>query len=387
MLITLPSGRPTFTPLNPSTWTEVASAVAGTAVTSSALELDISSAVAFHRRRPLFQGIATGAQSVATSTWTAIPLSEIIDVHGGHSDDANTSRVAGADTANAADWYLISGYVPFAATAGTTVGVVGVRLNGGGTIFEGMKIPGGTGHATDMLVVELLQMSDADYIELMGWQNSGGALSTVFAGKSSSLTMQWVASTTGTTVALPSAPRTWTAADLLTADSTGGAKVPLNLHIRDVLRFLRYPPIARITSAGTAQTIPSGAGTWTSIAFPAETVDTYAGHDLVTNNSRYTCQRAGVYYIYGLAAVSEPNPAVGYRAARLLVNGTTVYAGSSSGPGTASTAGTALAASAQLRLAANDYVELQLQQTHGSALSVKTGAGDASRLIAVWKSL
>ena len=74
------------------------------------------------------------------------------------------------------------------------------------------------------------------------------------------------------------------------------------------------------------------------------------------------------------------------RVARLLVNGTTAYAGGSCFPASASTAGTAVPVCAQIRLAVGDYVELQMQHAAPAALSVKNAAGDASRLIAVWKS-
>lgn len=385
MIVTGASGRRYFAPAQtPITWVEQAPAVIGSAIVASDLERDLASAVIFHRRPPLFQGVATAATSIGNSSWTPIPLGEIIDNYGGHADDANPSRVSGDPTDLRDDWYLCTGYVPIGGLSAAQVCIAGLR-DSGGTVYEGAKLPGGPGHANDNLVVDLIRLSDAsEYVELMAWQNSGAAQNTVVAGKAPSLTVRWACSASGDVVALPSMPRTWTAADILTADSTGTNKVPLNLHWRDVLRWLRYPPTARLHTTGTTQTIP--AGTWTSINFNAESLDNYSGHSTSTNTSRYTCQRAGLYYVYGLAAVAEPASSAGYRASRLLVNGTTAYAGTSCPPATTSTAGTALPAVAQLRLAVGDYVELQMIQTQGTALSVKDGTGDSSKLIALWKS-
>lgn len=385
MLLTLPSGRTVVGPVDPTSYTDQTPTVTGTAVTSGNLEYNVTAAVAFHRRRPLFQGLSNVSTSVPSATWTPLPLTEIIDTFAGHSDDTNPSRVYATDTNSDNDWYLCTGYVPFKASVATRIHIAGLRLDGG-TVYEGVKIPGGSGHATDSIVVDLLRVPKGDYVELMAYQNTGSTLATESgANKCASLTMRWACNGTGTTAPYPGLPRTWTAADQITADLAGPGQVPLNTHIRDVARWLRYPPIARLHTQGTAQTIT--ANTWTSIQFVGETVDNYGGHDNTVNNSRYTVQRPGLYYVYGLAAVAEPTGASGYRAARLLVNGTTPIGGMSSIPASDTTAGTALAACAQLRLNAGDYVELQLIHNQGTALSVRGGAGDHSRLIVVWRSL
>lgn len=382
MLLTLPSGKTQFAPISaPTTWVDQAAAVAGSPVTAAELERNAGSAVAYHRRPALFQGVATGSQNIASSTWTACPLGEIIDVHGGHSDDTDPARVKDDLTEAIENWYLCTGYTSIAGAASGVL-IAGIRLDGS-TIYEGGKIPLGAGHAATAMVCDLLKMGQ--YIELMTYQNSGGALATqVGTTKAPTLTMRWACSATGTTVALPSTPRTWTGADMLTADLAGAGQVPLNVHVRDVVHWLRYPPACRIDSTGTSQTIPSGA--WTSINMVAEQLDNYGGHSTSSNTSRYTCQRAGLYFVHGLASIADAGT-TGYRASRLLVNGTTIYAGTSTKPATTTTIGTALPACAHIRLAAGDYVELQSFQSQGSALAVKTGAGDSSRLIALWRGL
>ncbi|MGH3373200.1 MAG: hypothetical protein ACRDP6_00530, partial [Actinoallomurus sp.] len=153
---------------------------------------------------------------------------------------------------------------------------------------------------------------------------------------------------------------------------------------------LHNPPIARVTSQGGSQTIPTGAGTWTSINWTTsgKTVDNYGGWNSATP-SRYTAQRAGLYLVAGLASTPDPTTNSGYRAVRLLqtfaAGGSQAYAGWTCLPMTSGTTGSAIYAVGLLRMAAGDYVETQMSHTQiGANLSVNTGAGNCSRMIAVW---
>lgn len=388
MQLYLPSGQTVTPPRTPVTWVEQATGVDGDPIRMGAIELDVSGAVAFHRQRPFFQGVTNVGQSIVTSTWTPMPMAEIVDNVGGHSDATNTSRWAAPQTANANDWYLVIGYVPMISTNTTNVHAAGIRVNGG-TPFEGMMLTSGA-HNVSPMVVDLVQLASGDYVELVGWQNTGGPITTVSSAESPNLSVRWACSGSGTTVALPSAPRTWTGTDALTADSTGGAKVPLNLNIRDLIRYLNYPPVARLNSTGTTQAITSGTG-WTSVQMTAEDIDNYGGHDNVTNNTRYTCQRAGLYLIAGQVSLTEINPAIGYRASRLLhtiaAGGTAVYPGTTTMPPSAANTGTHMVAVHLVRMAVGDYVEMQVSHTQTANMSVKSAASSASKLIAVWKSL
>lgn len=383
--LTMPSGAAYNPPTTPHTWVEKASAVYGDALQAKILERDVAMAVAFHSKRPFMQGVATVTTSLTSSTWTPLPLAELVDNVQGHSDINNVSRWVAPTAATANNWWLCTGLVPINTSSVSTVGIAGLRINGGG-VQEGTKIPGGSHNGITPMTVDLLQMAAGDYLELCGYQNSGGTVSTIISGRAATLTMRWACAGTGTTVALPSTPRTWTAADLLTADSTGGANVPLNLNIRDVIRWLNYPAIAKITASGTTQTIPSGVGTWTSLQMPASTVDNY-GMWSSGANTKLTCQRAGVYLIAGLASISEGSSNTGYRAARLLhtiaAGGSATYGGTASVPATTSTIGTAIQVVHPIRMAVNDTIELQASHNQGSSLN----AGTASRLIAVWESL
>lgn len=387
----------------PRTWTDQATGVKGESLRAPLVEFDAGGAVLWHRQRPLFQGFPTLAQSIPTGTFTAITgLAELIDNYAGHSDTTNTGRYYAPNTGTN-DWYLCSGYVPFNSADATTPFAAGLRETSSATINEGGKIPSGTGHVVDVMALDLLQMSGGanDYVELMARQVTGGAINTIVSGKSPSLTVRWVATDPadigGATPALP-APHVWVAADRATATATGTVSghtlVPLNRELRDVVRFLNNPPIARLTSEAGSQTIPNG-GVFTSINFPTETVDSYGGHDPVTNNTRYTCQRAGLYFVSGLASLAEGNGGGvnnGYRAVRLLqtfqTGGTQTYAGWTCLPqASTGTTGTAIYATALVRMAVGDYVETQIAHTQTNATVgrvVNAAANNCSRMIAVW---
>jgi hypothetical protein len=339
----------------------------------------------------MFQGLATIATPASTSAWTNIPLDqELVDRWGGHSDSSQTNLWYAPFTANASDYYLCTGYTPLPATDPAKIALAGLIKNGA-TSYEGTKIPCGTAHAVDPMVIDLVPLAGGDTIGLRVWTDLSGQ-STVVSGKSPSLTARWVGSGTGTVVGLPAVPHTWIDADALSASSTGataragGNKVPLNTEIRDLIRFLNYPPLARITNQGGSQSIATGTG-WTSVIFTAgSNIDTFAGWASGAP-TLYTVPRAGVYFVAGYVSYIEVGGAnTGYRAARLLINGATPYGGTSSVPTTTGAAGSAVYAVRKLRLAAGDTIAVQAQQTQGVSLALGNGASTSSRLIAVWLS-
>jgi hypothetical protein len=390
MQLVLPSGRSITPPVDPFGWTEQAGTTYGDPLNSGRMEISVAAAVAFHRQRPLFQGTANVVTAIATATYTPIPLQEIIDTPSGHNDAANTSRVYAPSLWDPNNWYLVTGVIPYAGTDPTKTYTTGFRLDGS-NVTEGQKMPGTTGHPVTGSVCDLVSIGGGGthYAELLARHDAGVSVNTVISGKSPTLSLRWVSAATGFVVALPSLPRTWTAADLLTADTVGAGKVSLNLHLRDVIRFLNFPPIARISSITSTQTIPTGASTWTSIQMPTMTVDNY-GMWSSGANTKLTCQRAGLYFVHGLASTAEALAASGYRAARILhtiaLGGTAVYGGSSTMVATNSTAGTQVPATGWIRMAAGDTVELQLQHNDAGALTIKASTGYA-RLLAVWKSI
>lgn len=387
--LTLPSGRVRLGPIAPRTWTETATGVRGTSIRAKTLEQDVSAAVQFHRRRPQFQAYRSATKSINTNTWTPLELDvEMIDTVNGHSDATNTGRWYAPSTANASDLYLATGYVPWSTADAAQVFIAGILKGGESSPREGATLPRPAGHDIIGMVAELFLLSSGQYIELSAWHNHGSAATVAASSHVASMNVRWIGSGSGTAVALPAAPRTWTATDELWADSSGGSKVPLNVELRDRLRFLNYPPHCRLTSEGSAQTVPSGAGTWTAIQLPTQNLDNYSGWSSGAN-TRYTCQRAGLYFVYGQAALSGTNAGAGtFVAARIrhtiALGGTADYNGTATVPPTTAATGTTVPAHGLIRMAAGDYVELQASHNLGAAKSVKTGSKDASRLIAVW---
>lgn len=133
-------------------------------------------------------------------------------------------------------------------------------------------------------------------------------------------------------------------------------------------QFLANPPIFKSNQSG-AQSIPDS--TITAIALNNESKDTYNGHSNVTNNSRYTAQRAGTYMVVmSYAAVAN---AAGIRLTRIHKNGSYVPPSQEA----VATAGVAIDTNIQVTafidLLVGDYVEGVAYQTSGGALNTTPG--------------
>jgi hypothetical protein len=382
---TTPDGQIVDLPVDPQTWTEAQR------VRVQDLYRDVSGTVAWARRRTQFMGIQTAAQSISSSTFTALDLdTELIDTDAGHSLTTNISRWTAPTSTNTTDYYLINGYVPFNYSGGTaSTFITGLRINGAGTTFEGNKIGATSAHIVDGMVIDLIGLSAGDYVQLMGWQNTGSSQNTAVSAKTPSLNIRWACSSPATSVNLPS-PHTWLDSDLATADATGTSGghtlVPFNREIRDPIRWLNRPPTLRVTSAGTSQTI--AANTWTAITMVTETIDTHAMWAASPNPTRIVCAQPGLYLIVGLFAVDADATPSSYVQARIrhtiAAGGTADYYGQSSMRATgASSPGDAVYATAMIRMVANDYIELLGWQNDGTR-NVKTGAGDCARVIALF---
>ena len=114
-------------------------------------------------------------------------------------------------------------------------------------------------------------------------------------------------------------------------------------------------PHARVYN-NADQTIPSGAGgLW--VAFNSERWDSSGMHDTATNPSRLTCAVPGLYLIQGNFTVSTTTPFY----IETYVNRTTQIDHKHNG-GSAESMGF----STEWRLAAGDYVEVQLRQFTGA---------------------
>lgn len=146
---------------------------------------------AFLLAPPTFKGRQGTLQSISSATYTPITWdTEDVDSAGGHSTSSNTSRY----TAVYPGWYLLNGGVAFAASATASYRQTAWSVNGS-------IVTDYINNATTIasVVVSLaargttVYLNVGDYVELQGWQNTGGALNTsVASGLQSSMTVTWV---------------------------------------------------------------------------------------------------------------------------------------------------------------------------------------------------
>jgi len=198
------------------------------------------------------------------------------------------------------------------------------------------------------------------------------------------------------------APRTWTTGELVTA-------AIMNTHVRDnlletasakvttagdIVYATAANALARlgIGAAGQLPFVNSGAtalaynsfescgannltggqvipdSTVTAITFDSEDWDNASMHDNVTNKSRITAPVAGIY-IGAFYVTFDPN-STGDRRAMLRVNNDAIWLSQLENSPSGSEV-TVLAACGLVKLAANDYVELQVAQTSGGNLNTQ----------------
>lgn len=145
----------------------------------------------------------------------------------------------------------------------------------------------------------------------------------------------------------------------------------------EFLTLLEKPPIA-VLKQTVAQSVPNA--TWGLITFDTEDIDTYGGHSISVNTSRYTCQFAGWYRIGGRAAFVAN--ATGSRGARVHINANYI-------PGAATLVGAGTLAGIPqtdhiVYLNVGDYVELAGGQNSGGALSTAVTFESASMMYVEW---
>ncbi|MCX5239840.1 hypothetical protein OG824_32025 [Streptomyces prunicolor] len=141
---------------------------------------------------PRFKGYASSAQSLATGT-ADIPLTldtEDYDSDNGHSTSTNTSRY----TIQVAGTYLLLGTAAIA-TSATGNRKLGINVNGANARGGVVQAPGFASNSWCGGVSTSQALSVGDYVELVAWQNSGGALNTsATTGFGPTLMCQWISS-------------------------------------------------------------------------------------------------------------------------------------------------------------------------------------------------
>ena len=135
----------------------------------------------------------------------------------------------------------------------------------------------------------------------------------------------------------------------------------------------------------TAQSVATG-GTGAAITMDTEIIDTDGGHSTVTNSSRYTCQVAGYYLVWG--SVSWVTNATDERITYYQKNGAQIAGGSSVQANAVTSAhatvipGTIMI----LPMAVGDYFEVWGSQVSGGNLNTQAdvSAGKNSTMLCMW---
>jgi hypothetical protein len=127
------------------------------------------------------------AQSIPNGAWTPVAFDTMdLDTHGVH-QPANPSRF----TAPNAGWYALSGQCDWVLNA-TGARELKFLINGGGSSLAKAMVMAVNGYDTALAVATESFLSAGDYVELMAWQNSGGALSTSGTDGLPRFTARWV---------------------------------------------------------------------------------------------------------------------------------------------------------------------------------------------------
>ncbi len=145
------------------------------------------------------------------------------------------------------------------------------------------------------------------------------------------------------------------------------------------IAFLENPPLCVMYQVG-AQSIPNAA--LTAIIFDTNEVDTYNGHSLITNPTRYTAQVAGWYELSGVGSFASSGGT--FRLAAWNKNGTGIAGATSLIPPN-TTVGTAVPTpTREVFLALTDYVELVVEHNIGGASNTSVVAAQQSMATIRW---
>lgn len=183
----------------------------------------------------------------------------------------------------------------------------------------------------------------------------------------------------------PGGVTTWTAPTTAATGTFTSAR--FNTQVKANLEHLYgRPSVCAFENAD--QTISTGTG-WTTLGFNSEDWDTESLHSTVSNDSRITLARVGVWLVIG-TVVFDSGAAGGDFGARIMENGTTLhgtvirdlepqaYAAGNAWPPTAHVAAVVYTSTT------TDYVTLDVFQTSGSNLDVLCGSPELTSFRAVW---
>lgn len=156
----------------------------------------------------------------------------------------------------------------------------------------------------------------------------------------------------------PPTPYQWQVGDV-------GSASLLNAQLFNGLTFLLGKPVGQLATT-TTQSIPNSA--FTGVQFNSSSLDNYAGHSNVTNNSRYTAQVAGTYILSG-ALIFAAN-ATGFRELTWYRNGIELTNARSVWPNpSGATSGSLYLPAFPVSAVIGDYFEMFAFQNSGGALA------------------
>lgn len=152
-----------------------AQVVPGQFVTGALWNANVYNGLTFLGAPPIAALRQSVAQSLVNTSWVAITLdAEDTDSYGGHSTVTNTSRY----TCQLTGWYTACGVVAFAPNV---TGFRAARLQVNGTAENGTitYVPNnGSAESVAVTPTRDIFLNSGEYLEVAGWQSSGGSLNT-----------------------------------------------------------------------------------------------------------------------------------------------------------------------------------------------------------------
>lgn len=152
-----------------------------------------------------------------------------------------------------------------------------------------------------------------------------------------------------------------------------------NVGVRDNFAFLSNPPNCRARRSISGVAVPTS--TWTSIPWNQSERDTDNMHSITTNPERITATTAGVYAISFDVQFSAN--ATGKRQARVHINAASYLELGDSSASASGSIAQHLNSYTEIRLAAGDYVKLELWQDSGADLNMSPLSSMCARWVAV----
>ena len=150
--------------------------------TSAARLLVIEAGIKASHYMPSVRVFNNAVQSIPNGTLTAVTFnSERFDQASNGADTMHDTVTATSRlTCRYAGVYLVTGHLQFASSAAGTIRMLRVRLNGATDIGAAWNGPIAS-TAVGMTVTTIYSLAVNDYVELMAYQDSGGALNTAVA--------------------------------------------------------------------------------------------------------------------------------------------------------------------------------------------------------------